>query len=838
MKIRAIAPDSDQVLKRITKLFKPCDNPMDLNPGKCNPCLERLNQALKLAREHQIAEKQVAILHLMAQCDLNGQHYAEAGEKLDAIWAILGDGAKYDRMSKIHSLQGRLQWVRTNFEDALLHFRIASELARDNGDLIDTAGNRMNMGMLLKDMGRLDESLESLEQAMNGFREAGNLRFYNQAKNSMANLLQAKGAFSEALELKLQCANFFREQDDPRLLSMVLNNLSTIHSAMHRMDKALECSLESLRLREKVGDPLSIATTWMNLGVIYKEINEIGLAREYYTKALDYYTKTGNRRDAGMTLNNLGNCCLDQNEIEPAREYFHEAIEVARQTSDLLCLATATENLGVIVMENDKNPQAALELFRKAEEYSKQSGNTQRILEIRLNLLDCLIQQGDPQTALEQLPELESKFREAGLAKGLYRIQQLRIDAFTALGDDRSACEAFHTYCKERENFHQIENRERIAEMQTRYETERKEREAELLRQRAMELEEKNREIEAQKVQLQQTLDQLHDSEIRYHFVTEELNRNIRTTLIGKSEAIRKTIEMISLVAGSENINVLITGETGTGKEIVARNIHACSARSKMPFYAVNCSAIPDTLFESQFFGHEKDAFTGAHTTKMGWFEIAGNSTLFLDEIGTLSPDQQAKLLRALEERTIVRVGSHREIPVDVRLISATNSELLDQVKNSGFRRDLYHRLAVFVIHLPPLRERREEIPLLLEHFVGLSASARGKAINRIEKSIVPALMEYDFPGNVRELKNMVERAVLVTNSSVLRLEDFLIPIREFAPPVTDEIVPLDELERRMVVRALRATGFNRVKAAKLLQVERKAVERKIAKYNISPVTD
>ncbi|MCK4695134.1 MAG: sigma 54-interacting transcriptional regulator, partial [Candidatus Cloacimonetes bacterium] len=356
---------------------------------------------------------------------------------------------------------------------------------------------------------------------------------------------------------------------------------------------------------------------------------------------------------------------------------------------------------------------------------------------------------------------------------------------------------------------------------------------AELLNQKNIELQKKNEQIEKQKIELEETIDKLHKSEVKYNFVSEELNRNIGTTLIGESDSIKTIIDLISTVAKSDKTNVLVTGESGTGKEIVARNIHQFSKRNKKNFYAVNSSAIPDTLFESQFFGHEKNAFTGAASMKIGWFEIADKSTLFLDEIGTMSLDQQVKLLRVLEERKIIRLGSHKEIPVDVRIISATNINLFEIVKTKKIRDDLYHRLSTFVIQIPPLRKRKEDIPLLLEHFVTIFSTLMNKKIKKIEKNITSALIKYDFPGNVRELKNIVERAIIISDSSTLKLKHFIIPQTMNKTDINNDIIPIHEMEKNLVLRALKSTGFNKNRAAKLLGVERRVVSRKMIKYGI-----
>jgi transcriptional regulator with GAF, ATPase, and Fis domain len=375
---------------------------------------------------------------------------------------------------------------------------------------------------------------------------------------------------------------------------------------------------------------------------------------------------------------------------------------------------------------------------------------------------------------------------------------------------------------------------EKVFELQVKYDTEQKEKEAALLQEKNDELAQKNAEIEDKNIQLKETIKRLHESEIKYNIVSEEIDKVTDTNMVGDSTAIREIRKLILMAAKADNINVLITGESGTGKEVVARQIHKFSSRKKNNFYAVNSSAVPESLFESQMFGHEKNAFTGASDAKMGWFEIADKSTLFLDEIGTLSPDLQVKLLRVLEDHKVVKLGSHKEIKVDVRIISATNIDLLKEVREDKFRIDLYHRLATYVINIPPLRERKEDIPVLLRHFVKDFSGKMNKKITRIDDKVIKELQKYDFPGNVRELKNMVERAVLMSNSSILRTHCFLIPENHLEHSDEQKILPLDELEKQHIIKALELTGYHQQKAADLLHVNRKVIERRMKKYEIS----
>ena len=289
--------------------------------------------------------------------------------------------------------------------------------------------------------------------------------------------------------------------------------------------------------------------------------------------------------------------------------------------------------------------------------------------------------------------------------------------------------------------------------------------------------------------------------------------------IVGESEGLRNVLAQVDLVAPADS-TVLIVGETGTGKELIARCIHEQSRRSAKPFVAVNCAALPEHLVESELFGHEKGAFTGALARKPGKFELAHGGTLFLDEIGDLPLEAQAKLLRVLQDREVHRVGAVRGVPVNVRVVVATNQDLPARMEEGRFRADLYYRLSVFPLRLPPLRERPEDIPVLVEHFVRVFAERQHKPVPRMSAAAVGRMMAYEWPGNVRELQNVVERAVILTKGPVIQLE--AVPVGQLAPGATASgprpvaapeappsvLVQFSEAERRAILRALEQTGW------------------------------
>jgi formate hydrogenlyase transcriptional activator len=278
------------------------------------------------------------------------------------------------------------------------------------------------------------------------------------------------------------------------------------------------------------------------------------------------------------------------------------------------------------------------------------------------------------------------------------------------------------------------------------------------------------------------------------------------TEIVGSSLSLRRLLQLIETVAPTE-ASVLIMGETGTGKELVARALHRLSRRANRAFVKINSAAIPAALLETELFGHERGAFTGATNQRVGRFELADKGTLFLDEIGDMPLELQPKLLRVLQEQEFERLGSSRTQKTNVRMVTATNQDLLDKVNEGEFRSDLYYRLNVFPIRIPPLRERKDDIPLMANHFAQKFANKMGKDINVIQKETLNSLLDYDYPGNVRELENLIERAVILSPDSVLRVE-FLEASTESKTHNSVNTRTLEDFERRFILQTLSETGW------------------------------
>jgi DNA-binding NtrC family response regulator len=334
--------------------------------------------------------------------------------------------------------------------------------------------------------------------------------------------------------------------------------------------------------------------------------------------------------------------------------------------------------------------------------------------------------------------------------------------------------------------------------------------------------------------QLSLVMEKVHQQQKRqseYNYLKGRLEKITRfDNIIGQSAAMNKIFDMITEVSGTD-ASVLLFGETGTGKELIAKAIHAKSTRANLPFIAINCGAIPDTLLESELFGHQKGAFTGATHERKGFLEVVGGGTLFLDEVGEISPKMQVDLLRVLEEKSIIRVGSRQPVPVDFRLITATSRNLERMIGGSDFREDFYYRINVIQMEIPPLRQRREDIRLLAEHFLKKFCHETTKRVDHISLAAFGLLESYGWPGNVRELENAIERAMVLSKSRILKESDFAF----LRPPPSDTPAnpSLREMEKHHIRKLLDQHGWNVTRAAGALGINRVTLHKKIKRYGL-----
>ncbi len=346
--------------------------------------------------------------------------------------------------------------------------------------------------------------------------------------------------------------------------------------------------------------------------------------------------------------------------------------------------------------------------------------------------------------------------------------------------------------------------------------------------------------IEELKILVAKTL-RIHQLEEENIYLKERLNDRFDfSSIIGQSPANDKLFETMALVAPSE-ATVLIVGESGTGKELIANAIHQNSPRAQRPFIKVNCAALPETLLESELFGHEKGAFTGAAARKLGRFQLAHKSSILLDEIGEMSPTTQAKILRVLQEREFEPLGSTQTFKVDTRVMAATNKNLEEEIKKGQFREDLYYRINVVTVRVPPLRERHEDIPLLADFFLKRFAEKNKRMLKGFTPRAVDLLMRYDWPGNVRELENVVERAVIMARGEMITPMEFPENLKKLDLELKEPSLTLSagrslkEVEKEMILRTLAETGGNRTHAANILGISRRTLQLKLKEYGINP---
>ncbi len=729
----------------------------------------------------------------------------------------------YHTIGKIYSSKSDFKKAITNFEKSK---SIYSVIKNEN----KIAQLFYNIGLYFLQQHNFDKAMQNLDAAIEIYKRLNLKKKIAEANQYIGMIYFWKSDYKSALKIYNNCLRYLDKTDFP--YSGLLVQIGSLYIQIGEYAKALENLFTAVDLNIKYHKSKGLENVYLNIGIVHKELGNLEDAQKYNLKALSIFERNEEKDGIKKILNNIGTIFSKMQKNDEALRYYKKALKLADDMNDKSNKANILNNLAIIYSRlNDHHK--AIRNFEEVLEIKKEFGEKNLYVTSLINISNEYVLLEDYDKAMKYYEESLQIAEELNLKKEIYQIFKCISEIQEKKKQFEQSLKNFKKYSKIKEEVFNRNSVDKIAELQTKFETEQKEKEAEMFRLKNIELKKKNEKIQEQKQELQHTIEKLRKSEIKYNVVSTVLEKNIGFDLIGKSSAIKKIIKLISVVGNSANTNVLITGESGTGKEIVARKIHQCSKRKDNNFYGVNSSAVPETLFESEFFGHEKNAFTGANKTHIGWFEIADGGSLFLDEIGTMSIDQQVKLLRVLEERMIVRVGSHTEIPVDIRLICATNINLFELVETKKFREDLYHRLSTFVIQLPPLRERKEDIPLLTEYFVKMFSTLLNKKIKRIDEFAHSALLHYDYPGNVRELKNIVERAVIVSDSSTLKSKHFSIPKISEKNEISEDIPPLYQMEKELIIKVLKMTRFNKSKAADLLKVERRVITRKMKRYGI-----
>jgi len=613
------------------------------------------------------------------------------------------------------------------------------------------------------------------------------------------------------------------------------------------LSEAEEYFITALEEANHINDDLLRAEIQVDLGSLYKDMNLLSLGLSFLEEAIDIYQNKLILSDGTIAanhywsyqaaVNNLANILANYGQPYKACEIISEAIKFKlNEGKDYLNIARLYSNLGVAYVQVDL--EKADEQYKKALDYALQSNNPQVIAGVYNNIADSFERKNELSSALDYYKKAATILQDNGINLFLTQVQNNIAIVFMKLGDYDRAIETIQTILQmpaETQDATQLSNTYKT--LSDVYKAKGQYKEA--LRYLDV-YNEKNeqkykREIIRQAKDVSGRVDRLA-RRLRINSESQMLQYgNPSASLakfIGISPAIRRVLELALLAATSNSTNVLITGESGVGKEVLARIIHEGGKASKGEFITANCGAIPNSLAESEFFGHVKGAYTGAAYSRSGLFELADKGTLFLDEIADTNLDIQSKLLRALESRQVFRVGSNKPIGVNIRVISATNRDIKAMVDSGLFRLDLYYRLNTIEIVIPPLRERAEDIEPLFDFFVAHFSNKMGKKVPQYDQNLINYLSEYDFPGNVRELKNMVERALILTSNNVLSPACFPLGTktqeRDFSEESVDVAQRLASVESRYIVQVYNGCGRNKALTARKLGISYPTLKRKL----------
>lgn len=635
-----------------------------------------------------------------------------------------------------------------------------------------------------------------------------------------------QGNYLEALKHYTEAEKVFEKAQSFRGLRSIYNNIGIIYTEWNDLENALRFFKMNLKLESKYSNPKLTCSILNNIGRVYSILNDNDRALLYYKESLTVSKEHNLLYGESVALLNIGCRYSAVNEPDKAEEYLLKAIKVNESISNMSCSVNAYASLSELKSEAGQYDEA-LWLLNKALEYAKDLDESAKIANIYLSFAKIFKKKN-------QLLEQERYLKSCVSLAEPNGYRSISLSAYTMLAEmseKKSDYKSSSYYYKKQLEIKDYLNDERrlrvIHSILMKLELERAETEKEQYRLKALELEKQNRLIV-----VRNTFNKLLDHEgfsQKHHIVFE-------------SEKMNEILLLMDQVAKTDFTDVLITGESGTGKELVARGIHLLSSRKDHVFFDVNCTAVPDNLFESEFFGHIKGAFTGASSSKKGVFEAANKGTLFLDEIGDLPISMQTKLLRVLEDRKIRKVGSLEDIHLDIRIITSTNQNIINKIQQNKFRQDLYYRLNKFSIHVPPIRQRPEDIIPIVNYYIEKFCHTMRKQLKYFSPDSLDILVRYDFPGNVRELKNIVEKAVILSrgNDKYLRIHDFNVQHnksfskKNYAKMVDLSPMVLADKEKGAIIEAMKKTGNNKTQAAKLLNITRSSLRRRIDKYKLT----
>ena len=644
-----------------------------------------------------------------------------------------------------------------------------------------------------------------LQRAIELSRSSNNAEDLSYFTSCLGNIYFKVHNYKKSLEFhKIACRTSIKLQNE-RSTAVSYNNIGNVYMRLNNYEKALENYLKSLDLKQKQPNKKDVAFTINNIGNLYYRINKYAQALKFYKQALQLNEEMNNEKGKSISLNNIGITYDDLKDYDKAMESHSESLKIKQKLNDQSGISASLNNIGN-VLRYQKKYEEALDYYTKSLQIKNEIQDQLGIALTSNNIGHIYMKLKQFDVAFSYLDQSMQMADKIG-AKELQKINLGTLsEYYDKVHDYKNALIYYKKYSKLNEKINDEKTGKRILQMQQNFEIEQEVRENKTLH--------------------------LQDIVDKYSLISKELERRIDKTFIGESKAIKSILKQTMQVAQYQDTNVLIIGESGTGKEIIADIIHHSGSRKEHNFCPINCSAIPETLLETEFFGHKKGTFSGADSDKKGLFELADKGTIFLDEIADMTLPLQAKLLRAIEEKKIKKLGQQEEIPVDVRIIAATNQDIEEQVRNKEFRLDLFHRLNTIIIHIPPLRERPDDIEPLVRHFVQAFTQNMNKSFPEIDNNVFDVLKEYSFPGNVRELKNLVERAMIFCENNILDAQCF--PLSK--PIVTsfeEENHNIKETERKLIISALNKTRFNQSKAAILLGISRQTLIRRLVEHNI-----
>jgi len=629
------------------------------------------------------------------------------------------------------------------------------------------------------------------------------LIYYGQVLFQTANFEKSITILQTALEIFKELTDSLNTAISYTLIGNAYNelgkyeeSLTNLFSAINIFEKYKKTLGKSYSQREK----RKFAETFQIIGNVYQNLKQFDKCRENLYKSLKLLEEIGNAEGIANILTNIGVSYSKENSQE-SLTYYKQALEIVKKLDNPVIIAINTSNIGG-VYEDMKQYDNALHHYFEALEYAEKF-NIDKYKPYFLEYIGSVyLKKGELGTASEYIKKsllLSQKQQIPNQVKNNY---QLLSQIFEKQKKYQIALEYYQKYSELKDKLINKEMIGKISSLQKKYE------------------ENANKIIELKK----------HNS-----LVSDKLRRTMDMDFIGTSAQIKKVLEMAMIAASHPDTNVIILGESGTGKEIISNIIHYASSRKDNPLVAINCSSIPDSLAESEFFGFTKGSFTGAISDKTGYFELADKGTLFMDEIADTSLSLQAKLLRVLDNKKIKKIGSKIEIKVNFRVIAATNKNISALVESEYFRLDLLHRINTIEIEIPPLRERVEDIKPLLEYFTRKFAEKLRKPIPKINIDVIDKLKRYNFPGNIRELKNMTEKAMILLKGDVLKPKHFGLKDQKNLEEIVVNIYKpktVAEMEKQMIVDTMKETNNNQTKAAKILGFSLSTLKRKLKSLN------